>query len=246
MKIKLSDISTRAPKDLNKDTIRHETMLLIDEMNLLQDILIASKQRSMLVILQGMDASGKDGAVKKVFGQLNPLGIRLQTFKKPTEEEMAHDFLWRIHKVTPQKGEIVVFNRSHYEDVLIQRIHGWISEEVVQQRFEAINNFEKLLEQNGTKIIKCYLHISPEEQLKRLQERVTVPQKMWKHHQSDWDEREHWDAYMSAYESVFEHCSKHAKWHIIPVDQNWKKENLIAKLVRDELRKMKLHYPLIK
>lgn len=241
--IKLSKIATTAAANLDKDLIKTKTDEIIQEIVQLQDVLIASKKRGLLVILQGMDASGKDGAVKKVFGGLNPLGLKVQTFKKPTEEEFAHDFLWRIHKVVPQKGEITVFNRSHYEDVLIQRVHNWIDDKTVKQRFEAINNFEKLLEQNGTKIIKCYMHISQTAQLERLEERRTNPAKMWKHNDNDWKERELWKTYMKAYEDVFSNCSKAAKWNIVAVDQNWHKEYQIALLVRDELKKMKLEYP---
>lgn len=241
--IKLSKIATIAPKSLDKELTKTKTKELVLEISELQDVLIASKKRSLLVILQGMDASGKDGAVKKVFGGLNPLGIKVHTFKKPSEEEFAHDFLWRIHNVVPQKGEITIFNRSHYEDVLIQRVHKWIDEKTVKNRIEAINHFEKLLEQNGTKIIKCYMHISLEAQLERLEERRTIPAKMWKHNDNDWKERELWKQYMSAYEDVFTNCSKSAKWNIIGVDQNWFKEYQIAKLVRDELKAMKLEYP---
>ena len=241
--IKLPKIPTTAPKSFDKELTKTKTKELILEITELQDVLIASKKRSLLVILQGMDASGKDGAVKKVFGGLNPLGLKVQTFKKPTEEEFAHDFLWRLHKVVPQKGEITIFNRSHYEDVLIQRVHKWIDEKTVKNRFEAINHFEKLLEQNGTKIIKCYMHISPEAQLERLEERKTNPAKMWKHNDQDWLERKLWNEYMSAYEDVFSNCSKAAAWNIVGVDQNWYKEYQIAKLVRDELKAMKLEYP---
>lgn len=243
--IKLSKIATVASKSLDKETTKTKTKELVLEINELQDVLIASKKRSLLVILQGMDASGKDGATKKVFGGLNPLGVKVATFKKPTEEEFAHDFLWRIHKVVPAKGEITIFNRSQYEDVLIQRVHKWIDEKTVKQRFDAINNFEKLLEQTGTKIIKCYLHISPEAQLERLEERKTNPAKMWKHNDQDWKERELWKEYMNAYEDVFANCSKAVKWNIIAADQNWYKEYQIAKLVRDALKDMKLEYPIL-
>ncbi len=246
MSIQLADIATVAPKKLEKDEIKKETKKILEEIADLQDMLIASKTRSILVILQGMDASGKDGAVKNVFGGLNPLGIKVQTFKKPTEEEFAHDFLWRIHKVVPQKGDITIFNRSQYEDVLIQRVHKWIDEKTVNQRFDAINNFEQLLTDNGTVIIKCYMHISLEAQLERLEERKTNPEKMWKHNAQDWEERKLWNEYMQAYEDVFTNCSKAAKWNIVAVDQNWYKEYQIAVLVRDALAAMKLSYPELK
>ncbi len=246
MKINLSTIDTVAPKDLNKEEIKDKTAKLLEEINELHDVLIASKSKSILVVLQGMDASGKDGIVKKVFGGLNPLGIKIQTFKKPTEEEFAHDFLWRVHKVVPQKGEITIFNRSHYEDVLIQRVHQWIDEKTVKFRFDAINSFENLLENSSTKIIKCYIHISEEAQLERLTERKMNPAKMWKHNDNDWEERKLWKEYRKAYESVFENCSKAAKWNIIPADQNWYKEYKIAMLLKETLQDMKLEYPILK
>ncbi|QQR98312.1 MAG: polyphosphate kinase [Sphingobacteriales bacterium] len=246
MKINLDKLSTKAPENLKKEEIKEKTAKLLEEINAMQDKLIASKSNSLLVILQGMDASGKDGVVKKVFGGLNPLGLKVQTFKKPTEIEMAHDFLWRIHQVVPQKGEITIFNRSHYEDVLIQSVHHWIDDDTVKFRYDAINNFEKLLEQSGTKIIKCYLHISEEAQLERLTERKTNPEKMWKHNDGDWEERKLWKAYRTAYENAFKYCSEAAPWNIVAVDQNWYKEYQIAVLVKDALEKMDLKYPILK
>ncbi|MCB0510986.1 MAG: polyphosphate kinase [Bacteroidetes bacterium] len=245
MQIKLSEIPTKAPKELEKDFIKAKTAEILNDIKKLQDILIASKKNALLVILQGMDASGKDGVTKNVFGALNPLGINVAAFKKPTEEEMAHDFLWRVHKVVPSKGNITIFNRSHYEDVLIQRVHHWVDEKTIKNRFEAINDFETLLEQTGTKIIKCFLHISENEQLERLQERKTNPEKMWKHNDDDWEERKLWKQYQNAYEDVFENCSKAVKWHIIQTDQNWYKEYLIADLVKNALEDMHLEYPLL-
>ena len=241
--IKLSKIATRAPKGTDKDATKAKTKLLIDEIKVLQDVLIASGKKSMLVILQGMDANGKDGVTKNVFGGLNPIGIKVHSFKKPTEEEFAHDFLWRVHQVAPAKGEITIFNRSHYEDVLIQRVHKWIDEKTVSQRFDAINNFEKLLTHNGTVILKFYMHVSQEAQLERLEERKNNPEKMWKHKDQDWEERKLWKQYINAYEDVFKNCSKAAPWHVIPTDHNWYKEFLIAQKVRDALKDLKLEYP---
>ncbi|MFN8281972.1 MAG: PPK2 family polyphosphate kinase [Chitinophagales bacterium] len=240
--IKLSKIPTVAPKGIDKEATKAKTLELVEEIKELQNVLMASSKRSLLVILQGMDASGKDGATKNVFGGINPAGISVHSFKKPSDEEFAHDFLWRVHKVVPEKGQIKIFNRSHYEDVLIQRVHKWIDETTVKQRFDAINNFEKLLEQNGTKILKFYMHISLDGQLANLEERKTNPKKMWKHKDQDWKERELWKEYMAAYEDVFQNCSK-VEWIIIPTDQNWYKEFLIAQKVRDALKEMKLEYP---
>lgn len=244
--IKLSKISTKAPKNLDKEKTKKQSEKIIEEIFELQDKLYASKKGSVLVILQGIDASGKDGVVKKVFRKLNPANIKVYNFKKPSEEEFAHDFLWRLHKLAPRNGEIVIFNRSHYEDVLIQRVHNWIDKKTVQQRFDAINDFEKLLQQNGTKIVKCYMHISKEEQLNRLEERKVNPKKMWKHNDNDWEERKLWDSYRKAYEDAIEHCSKAAKWNIVAVDQNWYKKYQVATLVRDALKEMKLEYPKLK
>ncbi len=240
--IKLSKISTRSPEDIEKEETKVKTLQIIEEIKELQNVLMAESKQSLLVVVQGMDASGKDGAAKNVFGGMNPAGISVHAFKKPSDEEMSHDFLWRVHQVVPAKGQIKIFNRSHYEDVLIQRVHKWIDEKTVTQRFDAINNFEKLLEQNGTKILKFYLHISLEEQLENLEERKTNPKKMWKHNDQDWKERELWKDYMAAYEDVFKNCSK-VDWIITPSDQNWYKEFLIAQKVRDTLKDMKLEYP---
>lgn len=240
--IKLSKIPTDAPKGLDKEATKIKTTQLIEEIKELQNVLMASAKKSLLVVIQGMDASGKDGATKNVFGGINPAGISVHSFKKPSDEEFAHDFLWRVHHVVPEKGQIKIFNRSHYEDVLIQRVHKWIDEKTVSQRFDAINNFEKLLEQNGTKVLKFYMHISPEGQLKNLEERKTNPKKMWKHKDQDWEERKLWKEYMAAYEDVFKNCSK-VEWIIVPTDQNWYKEYLIALKVRDALKDMKLEYP---
>lgn len=242
-KINLSKIPTKAPKEVEKEATKAKTALLIDELKSLQDILIASQNKSLLIILQGMDASGKDGVTKNVLSNLNPLGIKVHSFKKPTPEELSHDFLWRVHQAAPAKGEIMVFNRSHYEDVLIQRVHKWIDEKTVAQRFEAINNFEKLLVQNNTVILKFYMHVSLETQLERLEERKTNPQKMWKNNDQDWEERKLWNEYMKAYEDVFENCDKDVKWQIIPTDQNWYKEYLIAEKMCEALKQMKLEYP---
>lgn len=241
--IRLSDISTRAPKDLDKRTTKEETARLLEELGSLQDLLYAEGKHAVLVILQGMDASGKDGAVKKVFGQLNPMGVQVQSFKVPTEEEKKHDFLWRIHNKAPEKGMIRVFNRSQYEDVLVTRVHRMIDDETAMKRFKAINRFEQLLsEHNSTLIFKFYLHISQEEQQQRFEERLDDPSKQWKYNKNDQAEAQHWDQYMKAYEDVFAECD-HIPWQIVPADQNWYKEHLIAKTVTEGLRALDMKYP---
>lgn len=241
----LSQISTRAPEDFKKEEGKRELKAITEELNELQNLLYASQKHAVLVILQGMDASGKDGAIRNVFGRLNPQGVQVTSFKVPTEEEAAHDFLWRIHKNTPAKGNIQVFNRSHYEDVLVTRVHGWCSDEVAYQRFNAINNFEKLLqEHNNTSILKFYLHVSAEEQAERLKERTTNPAKMWKYNKRDFDEAALRDSYYKFYEECFVNCNQPG-WQIVPADQNWYKEYCIAKSLKEHLQKLKMEYPVL-
>jgi PPK2 family polyphosphate:nucleotide phosphotransferase len=243
-KIKLNKTDTRAPKGINKEAAKKKLLQLQFRMEELQNLLYAEGKHALLVILQGMDAAGKDGAVKNVFDAINPIGCKVYSFKKPTELEMKHDFLWRIHSKVPEKGMIHIFNRSHYEDVLIQRVHNWIDLTEVKRRFEHINAFEKLLVETGTVVLKFYLHISPEEQLARLTERLTDPTKNWKYNKQDLAERAFWHDYMAAYEDAFLHCDA-VPWHIVPADQNWYKELVIAEKVVDALEKLKMEYPRI-
>jgi PPK2 family polyphosphate:nucleotide phosphotransferase len=245
-KVKLSTLDTRAPKKFQKETVKKETHKLIFKLEELQNLMYAEGQHALLVILQGMDASGKDGVVKNVFTAVNPMGCRVIPFKKPTELEMGHDFLWRIHQQVPEKGMIHVFNRSHYEDVVIQRVHAWVDEKTIKLRYGHINDFERLLKDTGTIVLKFYLHISKEEQLLRLQERMSDKTKMWKHNDNDLAEREHWNDYMKAYEAAFENCSVNAEWNIIPSDQNWYKEYLVAKKIVDTLEALKMKFPGLK
>lgn len=244
--IKLKDISTRAPKDWDKEQTKATTAGIIESLNELQNLLYAESKHAILVILQGMDASGKDGVIRKVFGALNPQGVRVHSFKVPTEEELSHDFLWRVHGVCPPKGSIQIFNRSHYEDVLVTRVHKWIDEKTVKKRIKAINDFEQLLqEHNSTTILKFYLHISPEEQEQRLQERISNPAKQWKYNEKDFEEAKLWDDYRAAYEDCFEQCND-VPWTIVPADQNWYKEYLIAHTLQKALEKLNMQYPGLK
>ncbi|XZF15851.1 PPK2 family polyphosphate kinase [Chitinophagaceae bacterium MMS25-I14] len=242
-KIKLHDIDTRASKSISKSDTKKEFQSILKELDDLQNLLYASGQYSVLVVIQGMDASGKDGLTRDVFTSMNPQGVNVKSYKEPTAEELAHDFLWRIHQNTPGKGMIHVFNRSHYEDVLVTRVHGLIDDKTASKRMHAINNFEDLLAgHNYTQVLKFYLHISPEEQKKRLKERLEVPHKMWKYNANDFKEARLWDKYMKCYEDVFEHCSN-IPWHIIPSDQNWYKSYLVAKKLRDVLKSLHMQYP---
>jgi len=242
-KIRLKDIDTTAPKHLNKNKAKKELEKMKVRIEELQNLLYAEGKQSVLIILQGMDASGKDGVVKNVFDRVNPMGCEVIPFKAPTELETKHDFLWRIHQNTPAKGMMHIFNRSQYEDVLIQRVHNWIDKNTVKSRFDHINNFEKLLTENRTRILKFYLHISKEEQLVRLNERMNDKTKMWKYNDDDLKEREFWDEYMKAYEDVFDHCSSAAPWTIVPSDQNWYKEYVIGKKVIETLEAMNMKFP---
>ena len=244
--IKLKDISTRAPKDWDKEETKATTAGIIESLNELQNLLYAESKHAVLVILQGMDASGKDGVIRKVFGALNPQGVRVHSFKVPTEEELSHDFLWRIHGVCPPKGTIQIFNRSQYEDILVTRVHKWIDEKTVKKRMKAINDFEQLLqEHNSTTILKFYLHISPEEQEQRLQERISNPAKQWKYNEKDFEEAKLWDDYRAAYEDCFEQCND-VPWTIVPADQNWYKEYIIAHTLQKALEKLNMQYPGLK
>jgi PPK2 family polyphosphate:nucleotide phosphotransferase len=244
--IKLKDISTRAPKEWDKEETKTKTAGIMEKLNELQNLLYAELKHSVLVVLQGMDASGKDGVIRKVFGALNPQGVRVQSFKAPTELELSHDFLWRIHSVVPPKGTIQIFNRSHYEDVLITRVHKWIDDKMAKKRMKAINDFEQLLqEHNSTTILKFYLHISPEEQEERLKERVHNPSKQWKYNEKDFEEAKLWDDYQAAYEDCFEHCND-VPWTIVPADQNWYKEYIIAQTLEKALEKLNMQYPGLK
>ena len=244
--IKLSDISTKAPLESNKQEIKERTQSLLKELNELQNLLYAESKHAVLVVIQGMDASGKDGLIKNVFGLLNPEGVAVQPFKIPTTEELSHDFLWRIHKHAPAKGMIQIFNRSHYEDVLITRVHGLINNNTAMARMKAINQFEKLLViHNNTKILKFYLHVSPEKQQERLKERLSDKTKQWKYNEADFSEAKLWSKYRIAYEDCLNHCNKFP-WTIVPADQNWYKEYIAAKTLCDALKDLKMKYPSLK
>jgi PPK2 family polyphosphate:nucleotide phosphotransferase len=240
---RLQNIDTKAPKELDKKKSKEETEMLLQELNELQNLLYAESKHAVLVVLQGTDASGKDGLIRKVFGSINPQGVQVHSFKVPTEEELAHDFLWRVHQHAPARGMIQIFNRSHYEDVLVTRVHGWCSDELARQRFEAINHFEDLLQRhNNTQVLKFYLHVSEQEQQERLKEREEDPEKHWKYNPNDKEEAGLRSKYLKAYEDVFEHCSV-IPWTIVPADQNWYKELLVARQMVEVLKGLRMKYP---
>jgi len=244
--IRLSEISTKAPEKEKKDDVKQKTAKLLGELDELQNRLFAEGKHSVLVILQGLDGSGKDGVIRKVFGNLSPQGVSVRSFKVPTAEELAHDFLWRIHLHAPARGMIQIFNRSHYEDVLVTRVHGWCDDEMAKKRMKAINDFEQLLyEHNSCQILKFYLHVSEKERRTRLEERRHDPSKMWKYSEKDLKEAELTGRYMEMYEDCFEHCDLFP-WQIIPSDQNWYKEYLIAKALHKMLSGLNMKYPKLK
>lgn len=245
-KIKLSEISPRAPKELEKADTKEKTSTLINDLKELQNLLFAEGKHAVLIVIQGMDGSGKDGVIRNVLGNMNPQGVIVKSYKAPTPEELSHDFLWRIHQHAPPKGMIQIFNRSHYEDILITRVHKWCDDETAKKRMNAINDFENLLQQhNNTHILKFYLHVSPEEQQGRLRERMKDPTKMWKYNEKDFEEAKLWDVYMKMYDDCFNNCNNPA-WIIVPSDQNWYKEYIIASKLYELLKGLNMQFPGLK
>lgn len=217
---------------------------LRDELVYWQQRLYAEGKQKLLIVLQAMDAGGKDGTIRRVFKGVNPQGVKVHSFKAPSSEELAHDFLWRVHQHVPAKGMIGVFNRSHYEDVLVVRVEDIAPESVWRPRYTHINNFERLLADEGTRILKFYLHISKEEQRERIQERVDRPEKNWKFSYEDLAKRKQWDDYAVAYEEMLNTCTTaHAPWHIIPANQKWYRNLAITQVIVDALKEMNPQYP---
>jgi PPK2 family polyphosphate:nucleotide phosphotransferase len=243
--VRLGDLDPRAtPDDLNKDAAKQRTMedaLAIDS---LQERLYAEGRRALLIVLQGVDTSGKDGTIRAVFNSAGPLGVRVTSFKAPSAEELAHDYLWRVHSHVPPKGIIGIFNRSHYEDVLIVKVKNLAPPHAIDQRYDQINQFEKHLAENDIVILKFMLHVSPEEQKQRLIERLQDPQKQWKFNPADLDDRKLWSEYRKAYEIMLARCSTQwAPWHVIPADRNWVRNAAVARIVRRKLEEMNPQYP---
>lgn len=210
----------------------------------LQNTLWAERSRALLVVLQGIDTSGKDGTVRGVFNRCGPLGVDVTAFGRPSDEELAHDYLWRVHAATPRKGMIGIFNRSHYEDVLIGRVRNLAPKEAIERRYDQINAFEQHLTENGVTVLKFMLHISKDEQRERLQARLDEPESRWKFNPSDLEDRERWDDYERAYEIALERCSTaHAPWRVVPADRKWRRNALIAAIVHGTLEEMAPQYP---
>jgi PPK2 family polyphosphate:nucleotide phosphotransferase len=244
-KVRIEDLDPDAtPLCGDKSEGKQKSAELQEKLGELQELLYADHQQKVLVILQGMDTSGKDGTVRHVMSGVSPTGVRIVSFKKPAPEELDHDFLWRVHAKTPGNGEIAVFNRSHYEDVLIVRVHELVKEKVWRKRYDQINAFERTLAAAGTVILKFFLHISRDEQRKRLQERIDDPKKHWKFQHGDLDERKLWNDYMKAYEDVLKKTStKHAPWYVIPSDAKWYRNLVIGAVIVETLESLGMEYP---
>jgi PPK2 family polyphosphate:nucleotide phosphotransferase len=231
-------------EEKNKAAARDEAARLGERLADLQELMYVEGKRSLLIVLQAMDAGGKDGTVNHVISFMNPQGVRVQAFKVPSAEELAHDYLWRVHKVAPAKGHVVVFNRSHYEDVLVVRVDGLAPKEVWSRRYDEINAFEKYLSDNGTHIVKFYLHIDKKEQLDRFKDRLDDSRKHWKVSEADYAKRELWDEYQKAYEDAITRCStKHAPWYIIPANHKWFRNLAISRILVKAFESLDMKYP---
>ena len=240
-KVKLKDIDTVPPKKVSEEVAKAETELLHAEIEKLEELMYASATHSLLIVLQGRDTSGKDGTIRKLSTCLNVQHANVASFKQPTKDELGHDFLWRIHKQTPTKGKISIFNRSHYEDVLVTRVHDLIPKSEMKPRYHQINRFEEMIHvEANTLILKFYLHISKKEQEVRLLEREKEVHKAWKLSVGDWKERQFWGDYTDAFEEMLEHCSaKHAPWFIVPADKKWYRDLCIAHAIVEALSPFK-------
>lgn len=239
-KIQLKDFDPDNHANLNREEAEARTAELGKELTELEDLLYAAQETPLLIVLQGLDTAGKDGTITHVMGYLNPQSCRVASFKVPTAVELAHDFLWRIHAETPGKGRVAIFNRSHYEDVLIVRVHNLVPPKVWKRRYDQINDFERLLADSGTVILKFFLHISKDEQEERLLAREKDPTKAWKLSADDWKERERWDDYQEAYEDALNKCATpHAPWFIVPADRKWFRNVAIAETIVETLRPLR-------
>jgi PPK2 family polyphosphate:nucleotide phosphotransferase len=245
-RVRTGDFDPNDTLGLGREGVEAECARLEERLAELQEALYAARKHALLIVLQGMDCSGKDGAVKKLLSGVNPNGFRVEAFKTPTPEELGHDYLWRVHRKTPPKGEIAVFNRSYYEDVLITRVHGLIDEDTASRRFQEIRNFEEYLIANGTVLVKFFLHISRDFQKEKLMERLKNPEKNWKFSESDLTEREKWDEYQKCYSDVLSHSgSGRAPWHVVPSNHRWFRDYFILHTVVAALEKLPLEYPVI-
>lgn len=228
----------------SEKSLKKQREKLWDEIAELQDAMYAESKQSLLIVLQAMDAAGKDSTIGKLTRNLNAQGCAVHSFKSPTKLELAHDFLWRIHAAMPKAGDIAIFNRSHYEDVLIVKVHGWASDEVIERRYQHINNLESMIADGGTKVIKFMLNISEDYQLSRFKSRLERPEKNWKFNPGDLDERQHWGEYMKAFEVAMSKCAtESAPWYVVPAQNRAFRDVMIATVIRDTLKEMACQYP---
>ncbi len=242
--VSLSTWDANDTAGFNKEQAQDETEKLNRKLQDLQELFYAEHKHKLLIVLQGMDTSGKDGVIRHVFDGVNPQGTRVANFKEPTTEELEHDFLWRIHKQVPARGELVIFNRSHYEDVLVVRVHELVKREVWEQRYAQINDFEQMLVETGTTILKFYLHIDKDEQKDRLQGRLDDPNKHWKFRLGDLNDRKLWDSYIQAYEDVLNKTSTEAApWIIVPANRKWYRNLVISTILVETLEGLHMKYP---
>jgi PPK2 family polyphosphate:nucleotide phosphotransferase len=243
--VKLADVDPNfTAKHEDKESAQDQLAKHAAKLRQLQYLLYAEGKRSLLICLQALDAAGKDGAINHVLGNMNPQGTRVHGFKAPSKEEMTHDFLWRIHGQTPAKGEVVIFNRSHYEDVLVVRVHNLVPQEVWSKRYELINDFERGLAENGTHILKFFLHISADEQLRRFKQRLDDPARHWKISEGDYAERQCWTDYTKAYEdALIATSTKHAPWFIIPANHKWFRNLAVSQIVIETLESLDMKFP---
>ncbi|MEA3325898.1 MAG: polyphosphate kinase 2 family protein [Chloroflexota bacterium] len=242
--VDLSQFETCYQGELDKNTgkaqLKEHTKALSD----IQELMYAEHKQKLLIVLQGIDTSGKDGTIEHVFGDVNPQGTKVINFKVPTKKELDHDYLWRVHQHTPGKGEILIFNRSHYEDVLVVRVHDLVSKDVWKKRYDQINDFERLLADEGTTIRKFFLHVSKQEQAKRFLARLDRPQKRWKFNPGDLEEREYWDDYIAAFEDVLSKTSTPwAPWYVVPADRKWYRNLVVASVILDSLKSLDMQFP---
>jgi len=243
-KVRLRDWDPGVNGDLGRDEAEARTVGLYAELSRLQELLYADGRHRLLVVLQAIDAGGKDGTIRAVFTGVNPQGVQVTSFKAPTSDELAHDYLWRVHQHVPRDGHIGIFNRSHYEDVLVVRVHDLVPKSRWQKRYEHIRAFEQMLHDEGTTIVKFFLHISKDEQRKRQQARIDDPTKRWKFAAADLDERKHWDDYAQAFEQMLNETSAaHAPWYVVPANRKWYRNLVVSQVLVDTLKMLDLHYP---
>lgn len=240
----LADTPTAAPSDFDREESKRRVKQLTKQIQALQEKMWAGRKHRLLVVLQAIDAGGKDGTVRSVFGRTNPQGVKVHSFKRPTEQELAHDYLWRVHPHVPGNGEITVFNRSHYEDVLVVKVHGYAPLDVVEKRYEHIRNFEQMLVDEGTTIIKIFLHISKDEQKRRFEARLNRPEKNWKFKKGDIKERAFWEQYHEVFEQMLKKTTTDdSPWYVVPADNKKYRDEIISSLILETLESFKMQWP---